>query len=194
MNSRFLATLNLIGVVALAGLCGYQWKQEMQLNRRIDGLLVDKENLETKVSEQEKTIKGLRDDLKYFQGLYAATQEELTEVRAALVKSEKENARLSAECEQLKANIETWKAAVKERDEHIAEANERLKEYAGKINEGVLKYNDLAQKHNEVVELVNTRQKELAQAYKDLDETRRKLYKALGQKVPEPTPPEKSAN
>ncbi|MDR2862313.1 MAG: hypothetical protein LBV54_00335 [Puniceicoccales bacterium] len=185
---RTLAILNLLGVILLGTLCGYQWKNESRLMLEVNGLLQVKDGNEKQIAAHEKTIAGQAGDITLFKSQLSATREELAQTTKTLRAAERDNARLTQDCEQLKANIEIWKEAVKDRDEHIAEANERIKDLVERVNEGVLKYNELAKKHNDLVALVNTTREQLAQAYKDLDDTRRKLYKALGQKVPDEAP------
>ncbi|MDR1497326.1 MAG: hypothetical protein LBS59_02750 [Puniceicoccales bacterium] len=193
-NMRLLTLLNLVGALVLAGFCAVQWHGELLLRRQVEGLLQTKAANEKEIAGHKQTIDGLSADLAHFKQYFADTKEQLSATQKVLRKVETDNARLNADCVQLRENIKVWEQAVKERDEHLAELNSRLKDFAERLNDSIRRHNELARRHNEVVGLLNTTRQQLAQAYKDLDEARRKLYKALGVPIPEKKAAPKEAN
>jgi chromosome segregation ATPase len=149
--SRTLTRLNLVGVVALAGLCVFQWRTNRSLNLDINALQKSSQLQAVKITEQEKNLQGLSADLENFRGQLTRANAELRETSAKLQISERDNAQLTAERDQLKESIANWAAAVHVRDERIAEANHRIHEIGERLRDGAEKFNKLATRYNDTV-------------------------------------------
>ncbi len=145
---RFLPWLNLLGVLVLAGLCVVQWQRDRRMNLEVNRLEKVRQAHEQKIADQEKSAKGLMDDLAHFKEQFQETHRDSTEARAAAQKLERQNLQLSAEREQLKASVTNWAAAVAERDERLKLAGVQLRDLSARLNESVLKFNELASNHN----------------------------------------------
>ncbi|MDR2512784.1 MAG: hypothetical protein LBD01_03175 [Puniceicoccales bacterium] len=194
-TASLLSALNLTGVLVLAVFCALQWQREAANTREINALLKTKHDNEITIRELRGTTASLERDLAQFKQHYADTSAELEKCEASLRDAKRDNARLTQDCEQLKDNIKVWEAAVKERDQRIVEAISRLKEFSEQLQASIIRYNDLATKYNALVARENKTRQDLAQAYKDLNTTRRKLYQALGRPLPPSSPetePEKN--
>lgn len=158
MNHK-LQFVNLFGVIALAALCVMQWRQNRQLNLGAIDLEKTRQTQEHKLTEQDKALRGLTDDLARFKEQFARAKSELTETREKLGAAERALTKVSAERDQLQVNLTNWMNAVTERDARLKEANERINEVVGKLNESVVKFNHLVTNHNDIVARYN----ELAQ-------------------------------
>lgn len=156
--NRKLQFVNLFGVLILAGLCVFQWRQNRELNLGLNDLEKARQAQEQKLSEQGKTIQGLTDDLARFKEQFTSAKGELTETKEKLNVAERTLAQVSTERDQLQINLTNWMNAVTERDAKLKEANERITEVVGRLNESVSKFNQLVTNHNDVV----TRYNELA--------------------------------
>jgi chromosome segregation ATPase len=150
-----LLWINFLGVLALSILCVVQWQRDRRLNLQVNRLEKTRIEQEEKLSEQQKAAAGLASDLSHFKEQFKEAHTEATQSRAALRKSEEENAQLLRERDQLKASVTNWAAAVTARDESLREANERLRETAARLNESVLKFNELATNYNASVKRFN---------------------------------------
>lgn len=150
-----MAWINLIGVLALAGLCAVQWQRDRRLNLQVNRLEKTRIEQEEKLSEQQKSAAGLAADLARFKDQFKEAHAEAVETRGQLRLGEQENAQLLRERDQLKASVTNWAAAVTARDESLREMNERLREAAVRLNESVLKFNDLATNYNASVKRFN---------------------------------------
>jgi uncharacterized coiled-coil DUF342 family protein len=160
--TRLLTILNLVGVLALAGLCAQQWK----VNREVNQEAIASEQIRiaqvAKLAEQERTIAGYIADLEELRGRLASTETALTETGEKLadktvalnhVTTEKDE--LSAERDELKKALEGWIAAVAARDAALKRANEEIDKVVADRNDAVVKFNDLAKKYNALVKEVN---------------------------------------
>ena len=154
MNRR-LQYLNLLGVLALAALCVFQWRTDGRLNREINRLEKTRIDHARKIGEQEQALKGANDDLNLFKEQFSRAQADLNDARRKLDETERENLQLNSACVQLRESITNWANAVAERDTRLAEANQRINELADRLNESIRKYNELASNYNGVVEDLN---------------------------------------
>ena len=177
MTTRTLTRINLAGIALLTLLNALQWWTAHCLNQQINTLQQTRAANEKQIERQEKTIAGLNDDLERHRS-------HLATLRAALQNAEHENKALAADNAQLRANNEIWKQAVQERDEQLQQAAAHIKALNETLAERVRQYNELARTYNERVADLNTTRQKLADAYKELDEARRQLYKALGKPLP----------
>lgn len=153
--SRRLQFFNLIGVVALAGLCVFQWRADRRLNLEVGRLEKMRIDNEQKIIEQQKTADGLGRDLAFFKEQFNQAHTDLAEVKGKLREEESLNERLQNERDQLRESITNWTQAVAERDARLKEANERIGELADKLNGAIRKYNELASNYNGVVGELN---------------------------------------
>jgi chromosome segregation ATPase len=166
--NRFLTVLNLLGVLALAGLCSVQWRVNRMAN--LEAARLEKTRLAqvATIAEQERTIRGQMADLDEFRArlTLAEQQQKETESKLLAMTAEKEKAvaqrdAATTERDRLKAALVQWEAAVAERDKALKEAGDEIQKMAQERNDATVKYNDLAEKYNTLV--------------KDLDEARKKL-------------------
>lgn len=153
--SRRLQIVNLLGVLALATLCVFQWQRDRRLNHQLGANEKIRQAQEQQLAENAKTISGLTDDLTQFKSDYTTARTELKELQDKLRAAERENTQLIRERDQLKDSVTNWAAAVAARDERLTEANARLRELAGQLNEAVGKFNALATNYNTIVEELN---------------------------------------
>jgi len=149
--SRRLAALNLVGVLALAVLCVFQWRMNRTLNLDINTLEKSGQVQAARISEQEKNLQGLSADLENFRGQLTRAHAELRDTSGKLQTSEHEAAQLGVERDQLKESIVNWTAAVQVRDERIGEANDRIREIGERLEQGAGRFNALAHRYNDTV-------------------------------------------
>ncbi len=154
MNRR-LQFVNLFGVLALVVLCVVQWRNDRRLNLDVNRLEKIRQTQEQKMSEQDRTIRGLTDDLARFKEQFSRAHEESGETQKKLRDAEKENSQLLLQRDQLRESVTNWANAVAERDAQINEANARITEFAGRLNDSIEKFNRLATNHNDVVARYN---------------------------------------
>jgi chromosome segregation ATPase len=153
--NRKLQFVNLFGVLLLAGLCVFQWRQNRALNLGLNDLEKTRQAQEQKLGEQNKIIQGLTDDLTRFKEQFTNAKGELTEVKEKFNVAERTLAQVRTERDQLQINLTNWMNAVTARDARLKEANERITEVAGRLNESVMKFNQLVTNHNDVVTRYN---------------------------------------
>lgn len=153
--NRKLQFVNLFGVVALVALCVVQWRQNRQLNLGLNDLEKTRQTQVQKLAEQDKTVRGLTEDLTRFKEQFTSAKTELGETREKLSVAERTLIQLTSERDQLQTSLTNWMNAVTERDAKLKEANERINEIVGKLNESVVKFNTLVTNYNEVVKQLN---------------------------------------
>jgi chromosome segregation ATPase len=153
--NRTLTWLNLSGVMALAVLCGFQWRSNRTLNLDVNALQKTGMTQAARLVEQDHALAGLAADLERFRGEIGRAHAELRDTSNRLQVSEQSASKLGAERDQLKTSIARWTAAVEARDQRIAEANERIREVGGRLKDAVEKFNELATRYNERVEQLN---------------------------------------
>jgi DNA recombination protein RmuC len=161
---KLLQWINLFGVLALAALCVVQWQRDRKLNLQFNALEKVRQSQEQKIAEQERTARGLTDDLAQLKTQFQSTHTELTEARTTLGKLDRENVQLQSERDQLKASVTNWSQAVKKRDARLREANDQLRDLSTRLNDSIVKFNELATNYNASVKRFN----DLATNYNDV--------------------------
>ena len=152
---RALMWINLMGAAALAVLCVVQWQRDRRLNLEINRLEKEHYAQQARISEQEKTAKGLQADLARFKEQFNTAHSSANEARNTLRTRENENAQLLHERDQLKASVTNWVEAVSTRDERLREVNERMRDIAARLNDSVVKYNELTTNYNASIKRFN---------------------------------------
>lgn len=162
MNRR-LQILNLFGVAVLAVICVLQWKRDRALNLELNRNEKTRLEQQAKLAEQEKSLRGLTDDLALFKEQLARAQSEGGEAGRQLRELERENQLLTSVRNQLQESVTNWANAVSARDKLIAEANEnvrtlndRTRALTEQLNASIQKFNELATNYNAVVGELNT--------------------------------------
>jgi len=157
MNRR-LQILNLVGVTVLAVICGLQWKRDRALNLELNRNEKARLEQQSKLTEQEKSLRGLTDDLALFKEQLSRTQSEGVETGRKLRELERENLLLASARDQLQESVTNWASAVAARDKLIAEANENIRTLNNRasvlgeqLNASIKKFNELATNYNSVV-------------------------------------------
>ena len=153
--NRLLEKINLAGVIALAGLCVFQWRVNRDVNTEVIRLQKAQQEQSAKIAEQEKTIGGQTADLETFRTHLTTAKSGEKELRGKLAESERANSQLGVEADQLKNSLTNWVAAVNERDKQLQLATEQLKGVVEARDEAIEKYNALAKTHNQLVAEVN---------------------------------------
>jgi len=143
--NRVLQWVNLLGVLALAGLCGLQWDVNRRLNLETADLERRRIADEAKIDEQSKTIRDQAADLDEFR-----TRVRLSE--DALADAEKKLRAMQADRDRLATSQRLYAAAVTQRDAVIKQAAAEIQEVLNDRNEAVKKFNDLAGKYNAMVQ------------------------------------------
>lgn len=149
--NRFLERVNLVGVIALAGLCAFQWRVNREVNSEVIRLQKAQHEQSAKIAEQAKTIAGQDADLETFRGRLMAAKSKEMELRGKLAESERMNRQLAGEGEQLKSSLANWVAAVNDRDNQLERATADLKSLVESRDVAIEKYNALAKTHNQLV-------------------------------------------
>lgn len=149
--SRVLQILNLLGVLALAGLCAQQW----QVNRRLNLHAIDLEKTRlqqiAEIDEKNRTIKGYAADLDDFRQRLTLSEAALKESEEQFHRVADERDKLVAERDQLKGALDKFKAALAERDAALSKASQQIQQLSADRNDAVKKFNDLAAKYNAIV-------------------------------------------
>lgn len=153
--NRVLQYVNLGGVLALAVLCAVQWRQNRTLNLSLNAQEKTRQAQEQKLAEQEKSVRGLNDDLARFKEQVPRIHEELNATKDKFRAAEQLGEKVTAERDQLQASLTNWMLAVADRDARIKEANERITEVVGHLNTSVEKFNTLVTNYNNVVKELN---------------------------------------
>jgi chromosome segregation ATPase len=160
--TRILTVLNFFGVVAVAILCAAQWGQNAGLSRRIEHLTRANADQQSKLDDDEKTIKENASDMDDFRNRLAAGDAALKDVQDKLAKAQADesrltadNARLTSDNAQLTAALGKWQAGVAARDQALKDAADRIAKLQDDRNDAVNKFNDLANKYNAAVAQLN---------------------------------------
>jgi len=139
--NRVLQWINLLGVLALAGLCAVQWSVNRRLNLTTQSLERTRIEQEAKIAEQANTIRDQAADLDEFRNRVRLSEDALADV-------EKKLRTLQRERDQLAASLDQWKAAVAQRDVVIKQAAAEIQTAVAERNAAVKQFNDLATKYN----------------------------------------------
>jgi chromosome segregation ATPase len=154
MNRR-LQYLNLFGVLALAGLCIFQWRMNRQLNLEVNQLEKSRIEQTVQFDEQSKKLKGTTEDLEAFRGQLTRANVSLKEQIDKSAGDETKIENLTVERDELKTALVKWTNAVAERDQRLKESNAQIQKLADDLNAAVVKYNQLATNYNSVVNDLN---------------------------------------
>jgi chromosome segregation ATPase len=154
MNRR-LQYFNLIGVLALAALCVFQWRMNRRLNLQINRLEKTGISQTAQFNEQSKKLKGTSEDLETFREQLTRANVNLKEQTNKSASNETKIEKLTAERDELKNNLSKWTNAVVERDQRLKENNAQIQKLADDLNNAVKKYNQLATNYNAVVKDLN---------------------------------------
>jgi chromosome segregation ATPase len=167
--SRALTWINLLGVLVLAALCALQWRTNRALNLDVNSLEQTRLEQTARLSEQDKTLRGLQADLERFREQLGSTTLSQKDAETKLRASERLAAQLSSERDQLKASIAEWTAAVAARDSRLADANTLITDLSAQLNDTVAKYNALVSSHNDLVKQLDAARAAGAPAPKEED-------------------------
>lgn len=162
MNRR-LQLVNLIGVAVLALVCVLQWQRDRALNLELNRCEKARIELQSKLVEQEKNLRGATGDLAMFKEQHTRATRENSDVTRRLQELERENQLLTSARDQLQTSVTNWSAAVAARDKLIAQANDnirtlnyRTRTLAEQLNASVQKFNELATNYAAVVKRMNS--------------------------------------
>ncbi len=170
MNRR-IQYINLLGVLLLALLCGYQWKANWQLQTESIISAKDRFELAENLANAEKAAKGRAADLEQFREQLSRTILTRQEAEEKRREAQHKLDQLSDEIGQVKANHTTWTTAVALRDEQLNLAADQIKKLAVERNDSTEKFNDIVQKYNAMIHNFEARTKlfnELAEKYNAL--------------------------
>jgi chromosome segregation ATPase len=162
--TRALQIINLVGVLALAGLCAFQWRQNRTTNLGLIQTEDARRKLAETVEQQKKDLQARTADLEEFRERLGAmtTQWKAGEEKYGL--AERRGIQLESERDQLKTSISNWVQAVRVRDEQLQATQGQIKELMADRNQIVAKFNELAERHARLVQDWNAQQARLAAA------------------------------
>src|SRR5690349_7464292 len=106
--NKALEKLNLLGVLALAALCVFQWRVNREANTAVVKMEKAEHALNVKIAEQEKEIAGNRADLETFRSQLMATKSSEAEFSRKFAEADKANRQLTVEVEGLKESLTNW--------------------------------------------------------------------------------------
>lgn len=153
--NRWLQYFNLLGVIALAALCVFQWRMNRQLNLQLYELQNERIERTAKMEEQSKKLKGATDDLETFREQLTRANVELKQESEKAASNEAKLNALMLERDALQESLAKWTNAVTERDQRLKESNAQIQKLANDLNAAVRKYNQLATNYNDVVKDLN---------------------------------------
>lgn len=207
-TSRILTVVNLVGVVALATLCAFQWRAAVRDHRKIEDMALQQRILADDLAKERTRSAAHKDSADEFRQRLAdserqrqATEQSLAAAEAKLKETEAKVALLEAAAKELaaardiarvraetgEANLtaagrraEELLAQLKAWEKAVAERDGRIKDLGDRQTELVAERNAAVQRHNQLVQQYNT----LAQR---LQETEMLLQEAL-KKLPVPAP------
>jgi hypothetical protein len=162
--NRALTLFNAVGVLALAVVCGAQWRRDRQQHIELTALQRTNQLQFANMVEQSNALRGVTEDLAQIKERFTRSHLDLTEARAEQRRLEQENEKLLSDRDQLKASVTNWAKAVAERDERLKETAERARELATKLNDSIKRFNELATNYNASVKRFN----ELATNYNNV--------------------------
>jgi multidrug efflux pump subunit AcrA (membrane-fusion protein) len=148
--NRVLTFANLIGVLALAGLCFFQWHTGSAMGEENYRLTKSEYGLTEKVSDQQKSLSEDASELQNLRDQLSAAQASAKADEAKLASATEENKQLAAQRTQLKASLDQWVSAVAARDAAIKQAGAQVQKISTERNEVQLRLNDLITKYNQL--------------------------------------------
>lgn len=167
-----LQWVNLVGVLALTIVCVAQWQRDRRMNLELRALEKARHAQDEKIAEQEKSARGLSEDLSHFKQKFQDANTDLSTARESLRTLTKEKTQLANERDQLKTSVTNWAAAVSERDRRLKEMGEQLRDLSGRLTDSIQKFNELATNHNAAIHRFNELATNYNNVVKDLNELR----------------------
>ena len=146
--SRSLPIINLVGTIAIAGLCVFQWQVNRKLNLQINTLEKNRIAQSAEIADTQKALKGTKADLEDFRQQITSTRTTLKETETTLGTTRSKLDFALGENEQLKTTLTNWMEAVHSRDEQLKTAQNQLVQLAEERNQAVVKFNELVCKYN----------------------------------------------
>lgn len=143
--NRFFTTLNFFGVIALAILCGFQWRANGRLDAHVIALNKLSAEQQSKMVDQSRTIQEDAADLDDFRRRLSLSETQLADTRQKL-------AERNTEYDQIQNTLKKWIQAVADRDAALKQAGQEIQKLAADRNDAIQKFNDLAGKYNAVVQ------------------------------------------
>jgi chromosome segregation ATPase len=156
MNRAF-AVFNFLGVLVLAVLCATQWDVNSRVNQRANALEVLNREQDSKLRDDDRTLKTYASDLEDYRQRLALAETQLKEIDAKLSHEINERNQIAAERDDLKIALGKWMTALADRDKTISVARDRLQKLATDRNDAVKKLNDLTSAYNTLVKRWNDR-------------------------------------
>lgn len=150
--NRGLTWFNLLGVLALAGLCVAQWQANRRLNLERIQLERQRHEQSTALEQQARTAAGQAGDLADLRGHLARATQEAQDARTRLALLERQRDQARAEAGQLQSALTNWTAAVATRDARLREATGQLHAVLRERNDTVTRFNELAGRYNRLVQ------------------------------------------
>lgn len=162
---RSFTYLNFVLLLALGGVCVFQWRQERVYGDRIAALQKQSDQQQNKIQVQTEDLRRTNEDVEGFKQTVASLTTQ-TESQAATLRDQKAQVFvLESEKEKLTKQLDAWKQALDEhktalenRDQNIKtllEQREQLvaaqNDTATKANQAITAYNELARKYEDVV-------------------------------------------
>jgi chromosome segregation ATPase len=146
--NRFLTYLNLIGVCALAVLCGIQWRANDRATRAITAAQAARATAEQQATDTGQKLATTSADLDDVRGRLAAAQGSLADAQAKLTAVTGERDQLQRQVSQDRATLDQWSAAVAKRDGVLTQQAGSLKALADQRDDAVRRFNELVGKYN----------------------------------------------
>jgi chromosome segregation ATPase len=148
--NRWLTLLNLAGVLAVALLCGLQWRANHAANLELNALERSRLELLGKLEEQDRTLRGCTADLDDFRGQVSSARDSLRQSEALSAAAGRTLDQLTRERDQLKRSVAEWAQALTAREERAQALNAQLQQLARERNEVVTQFNDLGSRYNQL--------------------------------------------
>lgn len=152
---RYLVYVNLLGVVGLAALCGFQWEANRKANLLAESLDKTRQEQDNQIMRQKREIAGYAEDLHEAQDHIATLRDqrdkataERNSAAAARDQAIAERDQLKAEQEQSKEILAKWVSAVTQRDDVIKKAFARIEDLAKERNDKITELNNVIVKYN----------------------------------------------
>ncbi|MGV3772480.1 MAG: hypothetical protein ACO1QB_06225 [Verrucomicrobiales bacterium] len=158
--NRPLQIVNLIGTVALAGLCVFQWQGNRRLNLQVNQLEKTRIVQEGQIAESARELKGAKADLEIFREQIAQSAAALRDAETNLLATRTKLEIAESDNMQLKDSLTNWMEAVTARDEQLKIVNNQLAQLAEERNSAVVKFNELAETHNKLAKEIEKRAKD----------------------------------
>lgn len=148
--SRFLHWFNLLGVLALLGLCLVQWQNNRRLQVELIQAAQARREQESRLEQHLKTNEGQAQHVSRLQGHLSRLTGELEQTASQLAETRRQARQSAAQCGQLKSSVTNWAAAVAARDTQLRQSAAQLEELAEARNAAVRQFNDLVERYHQL--------------------------------------------